>query len=100
MGGHWGAQLRFAGFDGLVVTGRAPAPVYLWVHDGEAQVRDASHLWGSSTFETHDRLRKETDPRAQVACIGPAGENLVRLAGVMSGGQATTGRPGEAGWGR
>ena len=99
MGGHWGAQLRFAGFDGLVVTGRAPAPVYLWVHDGEAQVRDASHLWGSSTFETHDRLRKETDAGAQVACIGPAGENLVRLAGVMSGGQAHNRTAGRGGMG-
>jgi len=99
MGGHWGAQLRFAGFDGLVVTGRAPAPVYLWVHDGEAQVRDATHLWGSSTFETHDRLRKETDLRAQVACIGPAGENLVRLAGVMSGGQAHNRTAGRGGMG-
>ncbi|HUX77264.1 MAG TPA: aldehyde ferredoxin oxidoreductase family protein [Anaerolineae bacterium] len=99
MGGHWGAQLRFAGFDGLVVTGRAPAPVYLWVHDGQAEVRDATHLWGSSTFETHDRLRKETDPQAQVACIGPAGENLVRLAGVMSGGQAHNRTAGRGGMG-
>jgi aldehyde:ferredoxin oxidoreductase len=99
MGGHWGAELRFAGFDGLVVTGRAPSPAYLWVHDGQAEVRDATHLWGSSTFETHDRLRKETDPGVQVACIGPAGENLVRLAGVMSGGQAHNRTAGRGGMG-
>ena len=99
MGGHWGAELRFAGFDGLVVTGRAPAPVYLWIHDGQAEVRDATHVWGTGTFETHDRLREETDPRARVACIGPAGENLVRLAGVMSGGQAHNRAAGRGGMG-
>ena len=107
VGGHWGAELRFAGFDGLVITGRAPSPVYLWIHDGSAElaevghaeVRDGSHLWGSGTFETHDRLRKETDSRAQVACIGPAGENQVRLAGVMTGGQAHNRAAGRGGMG-
>jgi aldehyde:ferredoxin oxidoreductase len=62
VGGHWGAELRFAGFDGLVITGHAPSPVTLWIRDGQAEVRDASHLWGTTTFETHDRLRKEIDP--------------------------------------
>jgi len=99
VGGHWGAELRFAGFDGLVIIGRAPSPVYLWIHDGQAEVRDASHLWGTTTFETHDRLRKETDPQAQVACIGPAGENLVFLAGVMTGGQAHNRAAGRGGMG-
>jgi len=99
MGGHWGAELRFAGLDGLVITGRAPSPVYLWIHDGEAEVRDATHLWGSGTFEAHDRLKDTTDPKAQVACIGPAGENQVRLAGVMSGGQAHNRAAGRGGMG-
>jgi len=99
MGGHWGAELRFAGLDGLVITGRASSPVYLWIHDGEAEIRDATHLWGSGTFETHDRLQDEIDPRAQVACIGPAGENQVRLAGVMSGGQAHNRVAGRGGMG-
>ena len=99
IGGHWGAELRFAGFDGLVVTGRAPSPVYLWVHDGQVEIRDAAHLWGTGTFEAHDRLREETDAKAQVACIGPAGENLVRLAGVMAGGQAHNRAAGRGGMG-
>jgi aldehyde:ferredoxin oxidoreductase len=99
VGGHWGAELRFAGFDGLVITGRAPAPVTLWIHDGQAEIQDASHLWGTTTFETHDRLRKEIDPQVQVACIGPAGENQVFLAGVMTGGQAHNRAAGRGGMG-
>jgi aldehyde:ferredoxin oxidoreductase len=97
MGGHWGAELRFAGFDGVIVTGRAPEPVYLWIHEGQAEVRPAGHLWGLDHFETFERLREETDPKAQIACIGPAGENLVRFANVMQGGQdhaRTAGRGG------
>jgi len=99
IGGRWGAELRFAGFDGLVVTGRAASPVYLWIHDGRVEIKNASHLWGSDTFETHDRLRDETDPKAQIACIGPAGENLVGLAGVMSGGQSHNRAAGRGGMG-
>jgi aldehyde:ferredoxin oxidoreductase len=97
MGGHWGAELRFAGLDGLIVTGRAREPVYLWVHNGEAEVRPAEHLWGSEHFEAFQRLRAETDPKAQLACIGPSGENLVRFASIMQGGQhhaRTAGRGG------
>jgi aldehyde:ferredoxin oxidoreductase len=99
VGGHWGAELRFAGFDGLVITGRAPSPVYLWIHDGQMEMRDGTHLWGTSTFEAHERLRKETDRQAQVACIGPAGENQVSLAGVMTGGQAHNRAAGRGGMG-
>jgi aldehyde:ferredoxin oxidoreductase len=97
MGGHWGAELRFAGFDGLIVTGRAGEPVYLWIHDGQVEIRSAAHLWGLDHFETFEKLRDETDPKAQLACIGLAGENLVRLANVMQGGQdhaRTAGRGG------
>jgi len=99
MGGHWGAELRFAGFDGLIVTGRAPEPVYLWIHDGQAEVRPAGHLWGLDHFETFDKLRAETDPKAQLACIGPAGENLVRFANVMQGGQGHARTAGRGGMG-
>lgn len=99
VGGHWGAELRFAGFDGLVITGRASSPLYLWIHDGQAEVREARHLWGVGTFEAHERLRKETDPKAQVACIGPAGEACVLLAGVMTGGQAHNRAAGRTGMG-
>jgi aldehyde:ferredoxin oxidoreductase len=97
MGGHWGAELRFAGFDGLIVTGRAAEPVYLWIHDGEVEIRPASHLWGLDHFETFEQLRQETDPKAQLACIGQAGENLVRVASVMQGGQAHARAAGRGG---
>jgi len=99
MGGHWGAELRLAGFDGLIITGRAARPVYLWLHDGEVQIRPADHLWGLDHFATFDRLRAETDPQAQVACIGPAGENLVRMANVMQGGQEHARAGGRGGMG-
>jgi aldehyde:ferredoxin oxidoreductase len=99
MGGHWGAELRFAGFDGVIVTGRAPEPVYLWIHDGQAEVRPAGHLWGLDHFETFDKLRAETDPKAQLASIGPAGENLVRFANVMQGGQGHARTAGRGGMG-
>lgn len=87
VGGHFGAELRFAGLDGLLIKEAAASPIYLWISDGTAEIRDASHLWGLGTFATHERLREETDPKAQVACIGPAGENQVLLAGMMVGGQ-------------
>jgi aldehyde:ferredoxin oxidoreductase len=87
VGNYWGAELRFAGYDGLVVTGRAEKPVYLWINglEGSIELRDASHLWGKDYFETADTLLTETDSRAQVAGIGPAGEHLVKMAGVMNG---------------
>jgi aldehyde:ferredoxin oxidoreductase len=99
MGGHWGAELRFAGFDGLIVTGRASTPVYLWIHDGEPEVRPATHLWGLDHFETFEKVRDETDSKAQLASIGPAGENLVRLACVMQGGQEHARTAGRGGMG-
>jgi aldehyde:ferredoxin oxidoreductase len=99
MGGHWGAELRFAGFDGLVITGRAAEPVYLWLHNGQVEIRPAAHLWGLDHFATFEKLRAETDPKAQVASIGPAGENLVRLANVMQGGQPHARTAGRGGMG-
>lgn len=98
MGGHWGAELRFAGYDGLVITGRAARPVYLWIGGtGRVELRAADHLWGHNHYHVFDQLHAETDPKAQVACIGLAGENQVRYAGVMQGGIAharTAGRTG------
>jgi len=78
-GGHFGPELKYAGFDNVVITGKAENPVYLWVHDGDAELRDASSVWGKTTFETEEILREELgDNRIQVASIGPAGENKVR----------------------
>lgn len=87
MGGRWGAELRFSGYDGLVLTGRAENPVYIWIdgQEGNIEIRSAEHLWGRDHFETVDLLLDETDPQAQVASIGPAGENGVRFAGVTAG---------------
>ena len=101
MGGHWGAELRFAGYDGLVITGRADRPVTLWVDGtkGLVELRDASHLWGKNHYEVYDLIRSETDPKAQVACIGLAGEKLVRYAAVMQGGIEHARTAGRAGMG-
>lgn len=99
VGGHWGAELRFAGYDGLVIAGRATEPVYLWIDgvNGEVALRPAGHLWGRNHYEVAAQLQAETDAKAQVACIGLAGENEVRYAGVMTGGiehARTAGRTG------
>ena len=86
LGGHWGAELRFAGFDGIVITGRAEKPVYLYINGNHVEVREAAHVWGKDTFEAHEALIAETDEKARIAVIGVAGENLVKIAGVVSGG--------------
>ena len=94
-GGFFPAELRFAGFIGIVVKGRADEPVYLWIHDGEAELRPAGHLWGRTTADVDDAIRAEVgDPKAQVAQIGPAGEKLVRLAAIMSMANRANGRTG------
>jgi aldehyde:ferredoxin oxidoreductase len=87
LGHYWGAELRFAGYDGLVITGRADKPVYLWINglDNSIELRDATHVWGKDYFEAADTLLAETDSRAQIAGVGQAGENLVKIAGIMSG---------------
>jgi aldehyde:ferredoxin oxidoreductase len=98
-GGHFAQSLRRAGFDGIVFTGRADVPVYLWVHDGKAELREASGLWGQGVDETVSRLREKTDAQAHVASIGPAGENLVRFASIAIDRDADPWRAGMAGRG-
>jgi len=84
-GGFFGPELKFSGYDALIVEGSPDAPVYLWIHDGETEIRDAGHLWGKTTGETEKSIRSEVrDEKARVACIGPGGENLVKYASVMS----------------
>ncbi|MFC1967887.1 aldehyde ferredoxin oxidoreductase family protein [Chloroflexota bacterium] len=80
-GGHFAPELKQAGYDMLIIFGKAKRPVYLWVDDNVVEIRDASHLWGKTVQET-DRLIKEElgDKNIQVSCIGPGGENLVRFA--------------------
>lgn len=81
--GSFGILLKAAGYDGIIITGKSDKPVYLWVHDGSAELHDAGHLWGKKdTHETEDAIKEELgNPKASVAAIGPAGENL--CAGAM-----------------
>ena len=82
-GGFWPAELKAAGFDGIVIHGRAARPVYLWVHDGEAELRDAAHLWGTFTADAEDAIRDELgDRRIQVLQCGPAAELWGRLSSL------------------
>jgi aldehyde:ferredoxin oxidoreductase len=95
VGGNWGAQLKRAGFDALIVEGVASTPVYLWIHDGEVEIRDAARLWGKTTKETEAMVREELgEARAELTMIGPGGENLVRFACVMNGLKDAAGRTG------
>jgi len=94
-GGWWGAQLKFAGVDVLVVTGCAEQPVYLWIDDDKVELRDAHGLWGLDAADTEDRIREELeDPMIEVSCIGQSGENLVRYAGIVNNKHNLAGRGG------
>jgi len=94
-GGFWGSELKFAGFDVIIVEGVSSKPVYLWIHDNEAEIRDASHIWGKTTKEAQEAIRKEIgDPLVRVASTGPAGENLVRFACILNELKFANGRSG------
>lgn len=83
--GYWPVALKSAGYDGIIVTGKSDQPKYLFLNDGKAELRDASAVWGKGTRETEDALRKEVGYQdARVACIGPAGENLVSAAMLVN----------------
>lgn len=85
-GGFWAPELKRAGYDAIIIEGRADKPVYLWIQDGEASIKDATYLWGKETKETQDTVRSELgDNHIQLALIGPAGENKVRYACIMHG---------------
>ena len=96
VGGFWGAELKKAGFDAIVVQGQAEEPVSLWVHDGEeAEIRPAGHLWGLKTKDCQEQLREDWgDRRIRVAQIGPGAKNLVRYGCVISGLREAAGRCG------
>lgn len=83
-GGHFGPELKYAGYDLIVFEGKAPEPVYLWIKDNVVGLRSAADLWGKGVFETETRLKSlAKDPELKVAAIGPAGENLVRFASIQ-----------------
>jgi aldehyde:ferredoxin oxidoreductase len=94
-GGFWGAELKRAGWDGIVISGQAGEPVYLWIKDDQVEIRNASHLWGKRTADVEAILRKELgDKRVRVAQCGLAGERKVRFASVMHDVNRAAGRTG------
>jgi len=95
MGGFFGPELRFAGYDGLVVTGKAAAPVYLYINDDKVEIRDAKKFWGTGTDQfDKDFIEELGDPRFRTCYIGPAGENLVEYACVINTAARAAGRGG------
>ena len=95
IGGFWGPELRFAGYDGLWITGRAKEPVYLWINEGKLEVRKAAHLWGRDTYEAQTLVKEEVGRKgARVAVIGEAGERGVLFAGIFCDHGRTAGRTG------
>ena len=94
-GGYFGPELKFAGFDAIVVKGRAPKPVYLYVNDGKVAIRDAAAIWGQDNWMTLEKIREETDEKmVRVASIGPAGEKMVPYACVQNDLEHFNGRTG------
>ena len=94
-GGHWGPELKAAGYDLIILEGRAATPCYLWIYDDQVEIRDAGHLWGKTVWETEEHLRRELGiPDAIIASIGPAGEKLVRFACIMNDLHRAAGRSG------
>lgn len=94
-GGFWPVELKAAGFEGIVIKGRSPRPVYLWIKDGAVELRDASRLWGKVTGEAQALIQEELgDSKIEVLQIGPAGEKLVRYACVINMSNRANGRTG------
>ena len=94
-GGYWGVELKSAGFDAIIVEGKADNPVYLWVHDGEVEIKSAEDIWGKDTGEAQEIIREEIgEEKARVAIIGPAGENMVRFACIVNDLKHVNGRCG------
>ncbi|MCX9075888.1 MAG: aldehyde ferredoxin oxidoreductase family protein, partial [Candidatus Methanoperedens sp.] len=98
-GGSFATFLKWAGYDQIVITGRAGSPKYLWIDNGNVELRDAHDLWGKTTWETDDILHRRHGERISVACIGQAGEHLVRFASTMVDKYASAARGSGAVWG-
>ena len=94
-GGFWGAELKQAGFDAIIVEGKASSPVYLWIHDKKVELRDASHLWGLEIRKSQETIKNElNNKKVKLAQIGPGGERLVRYASVINDMNHVAGRCG------
>jgi aldehyde:ferredoxin oxidoreductase len=97
-GGYWGAELKMAGWDMIVFEGASPKPVYLYINDDVAELRDGSGLWGHSVWETEETLKKlHQDPQLRISSIGLAGENKVLFAAVVNDLHRAAGRSGVGG---
>lgn len=94
-GGFFGPELKMAGFDGLIIEGQSPKPVYLWIKDGKAEIRDGAKIWGKDTGDVEHIIREELgDQRIRIAQCGPAGEKLVRYACILNELKHVNGRTG------
>lgn len=94
-GGFWGAELKSAGFDAIIIEGKSEKPVYLWIEDGEAELKDAGKIWGKDVYQTEDMIRESLgDKKIIVSSIGPAGEKLVKIACIMNDKDRAAGRCG------
>ncbi|MDD4254167.1 MAG: aldehyde ferredoxin oxidoreductase family protein [Methanofollis sp.] len=93
-GGYFGAEVKYAGYDLIIFEGKAAKPVYLWINNDHVEIRDATALWGKTVYETDDAIRAATDIEAEVACIGPAGEKLVKFGCIMNDKNRAAGRTG------
>lgn len=93
-GGSFGAELKYAGYDMVILEGKAPVPSYIYIKDDVVEIKPADELWGLNAHDTTDRLREMTDEEAKVACIGPAGEKLSLLACIMNEMHRAAGRTG------
>lgn len=95
VGGHFGAELKFAGYDHIVISGKSENPVYLWIADEKIKLRDARHLWGLDTWATASAIQEDLGNNdVQVLTIGPAGENLVKYSAVITNLSRAAGRGG------
>jgi len=94
-GGYWGAELKMAGWDMIIFEGKSPKPVYLYISDDTAELRDAAHLWGQSVWKTEEALKQaHQDPLLRISSIGQAGENQVLFASVVNDLHRAAGRSG------
>ncbi len=95
VGGYWGPELKRAGFDAIIIEGKAKSPIFIWIKNGNVEIRDASHIWGKTTGEAQKIIKEELDDKlVHISQIGPGGENLVRYACVINDLRSAAGRTG------
>lgn len=94
-GGFWGPELKFSGYDAIVIRGKSAKPVYLFINEGKVELKNAEHLWGKDSGDAESIIREENgDPKIRVAIIGPAGENMIRYACIVNDLHHVNGRTG------